>query len=190
MSMRGGIDGRCGGSVASRIKGAVDCLLLTSSDAQRRVEGDVSRLGSPVEEVDLLVHGELLDTVPVSATKEGPEKVSGKAATLGRNFVQTRNLLLARPEREAGVQIICGWTHIRRRGETTFGPSNLRVHGSSSSRDHRDTIDERVGTSTKNSALLFPSKASNELGWGPEGSNEKVRMFAFSGWSIVRVRVP
>ena len=74
MSTRGGIDGRYGGSVASRIKGAVDCLLLTSSDAQRRVEGDVSRLGSPVEEVDSLVHGELLDAVPVSAIKRRTRK--------------------------------------------------------------------------------------------------------------------
>ena len=51
-------------------------------------------------------------------------------------------------------------------------------------------IDERVGTSTKNSAFFFPSEASNELSWGPEGSNEKIGIFVFTGWSIVGVRVP
>ena len=68
MSTRKGIDGRCGGSVVSSAKGTVDCLLPTSSDAQCRIGGDISRFG-PVEEVDPLVHDELIDAVPVSATK-------------------------------------------------------------------------------------------------------------------------
>ena len=93
MDTRRRIDGRRSGSVASSAKGSVDCLLLTSSDAQRRIEGDVSRLGSPVEEVDLLVHDELLDTVPVSAAKRrARESVCGKVATLGRTFVQTQSV--------------------------------------------------------------------------------------------------
>ena len=45
MSTREGIDGRCGGSVVSSAKGTVDCLLPTSSDAQCRIGGDISRLG-------------------------------------------------------------------------------------------------------------------------------------------------
>lgn len=51
-------------------------------------------------------------------------------------------------------------------------------------------IDERVGTSTKNSAFFFASEESNELSWGPDGSSEKIGMFVFTGWSMAGVRVP
>ena len=87
-----GIDGRCGRSVVSSAKETVDCLLPTSSDAQRRIGGNISRLGSPVEEVNPLVHDELLDTAQFPLPKEGSESVSGKAATLGRTFVQARTV--------------------------------------------------------------------------------------------------
>jgi hypothetical protein len=51
-------------------------------------------------------------------------------------------------------------------------------------------IDERVGTSIKNSTFFFASEASNGLSCGPEGRREKIGMFVLTGWSIVAVRVP
>ena len=51
---------RCGGGVANSAKRSIMCLLLTSRDAQRSVEGDVSGFGNPVEWVSLIFHDELL----------------------------------------------------------------------------------------------------------------------------------
>ena len=139
LSTRGRIDNRRDGGVANGAKRPVDSFLLASGDAQRRAEGDISGLGNPADEVNLLVHDELLDTVPASAAeRRARETVCGEATALGRTLVKTQSVRLARRERETGAQIIRRSTQIRRRGKTTSSPSNLRVHRRSSSRDHRN----------------------------------------------------
>ena len=59
-------------------------FLLARRDTQRRVGGDIGRPGNTVKEAKVLVHDEVLDTLPAPGTEQmARETARGNAPTLG-----------------------------------------------------------------------------------------------------------